>query len=116
MRSFRTKPYLRSAIAMWMSLNLSSSFAQPVDTVAAEVLARKSACFKCHAVEREKDGPSFKDIASRKRGTADAEAGLARFLKTGAMPGKESTKEKHPQVKSNDDAEIGNLVRYVLSR
>jgi cytochrome c len=106
----------RRAIAVSIALSLPPAVAQTVDLAGAEALARKSACFKCHAVEREKDGPAFKDVAARARGKADAEAGLVRFFKTGAKPGKESGKELHPQVKSSDEAEIANLVRYVLSR
>ena len=47
--------------------------AYAVDEAAAEALARKSGCFKCHAIDKKKDGPPYKEIAGKYKGKADAE-------------------------------------------
>ena len=44
-----------------------------VDADAAQALLKKSDCFKCHALDKKKDGPSFKETAKKHKGKADAE-------------------------------------------
>ena len=58
----------------------SSAFA--VDEAAAESLARKSGCFKCHAIDKKKDGPPYKEIAGKWKGKGDAEQKLTTHVTT----------------------------------
>ena len=44
------------------------------DADAAQALIKKSDCGKCHAVDKKKDGPSFKETAAKYKGKPDAEA------------------------------------------
>ena len=90
--------------------------AQEVDVAAAEALAKKSNCTKCHSVSAKKDGPAYKVTAEKFKGKADAEATLIKHLKTGPKVKIDGVEEEHQIVKSKDDAEIKNLVRYILSR
>ena len=90
--------------------------AQAVDVVAAEALAKKSNCTKCHSVDKKKDGPPFKETAAKYKGKADAEAKLIKHITTGPKVKIDGIEEDHQIVKTKDDAEILNLVRYVLSR
>ena len=39
----------------------------------AQALAKKNECTKCHAVDKEKKGPSYKKIAAKYKGKADGE-------------------------------------------
>ena len=76
-------------------------------------LAKKSNCFGCHALDKKKVGPAFKDVAAKYRGDAGAEDHLANAIGKGsrgvwgvmAMP-------PNPQV-SEADRKI--LARFVLS-
>ena len=43
------------------------------DADAAQALLKKSDCFKCHAIDKKKDGPPFKETAKKYKGKADAE-------------------------------------------
>jgi cytochrome c len=72
---------------------------------AQEALAKSSGCLNCHAVDSKKMGPSFKDVAAKYKGKADAEATLAAKLTKG---------EGHPAVKSSAD-DTKSLVKWVLS-
>lgn len=90
--------------------------AQAVDVAAAEALAKKSNCTKCHSVDKKKDGPPYKDTAAKYKGKADAEAKLIKHVTTGPKVKIDGVEEEHQIVKTKDDAEILNLVRYVLSR
>ena len=56
--------------------------AQTVDVAAAEALIQSNKCTKCHSVDKQKDGPSFKKTAAKYKGKADAEAKLFTHLTT----------------------------------
>lgn len=90
--------------------------AQTVDVAAAEALAKKSNCTKCHSVDKKKDGPPYRDTAAKYKGKADAEAKLVKHITTGPKIKIDGIEEDHQIVKTKDEAEILNLVRYVLSR
>jgi cytochrome c len=88
----------------------------PVDAAAAEALAKKSGCFKCHSVAQKKDAPSYKSVAEKYKGKADAEATLYKHLTTNPMVKVDGKEEEHDSPKTKNEAEIRNLVRWVLSR
>ena len=60
-----------------------SVYAADVDVDAAKALAKQNNCLKCHAIDKDKDGPSFKSVAAKFKGNADAEAKLMNHLTTG---------------------------------
>ena len=72
----------------------------------AEDLMKANGCMNCHAVDTKKVGPSFKDIAAKNKGKADAEAALVAQLKAG---------KGHPAIKASD-ADIGTMVKFVLAQ
>jgi len=78
-------------------------FAAPA--LAQEDLAKSAGCLNCHAVDAKKAGPSFKDIAAKYKGKADAEATLVAKLKDG---------KGHPAVKASE-ADIKGIVKWVLA-
>ena len=90
--------------------------AQSVDAAAAEKLLETSKCGKCHSVDKQKDGPSYKKIAAKHAGKSDAEAKLYKHLTTAPMVEVEGVKEEHVKIKSTDEAAIKNVARYILSR
>ena len=99
-----------------LALAMSGAYAQNVDTSAAEALMKKSGCFKCHAVAAKKDGPSYKSVAEKYKGKADAQAALFKHITTGPTVKIDGKEEKHEIIKSKDDAEIKNVVAFILSR
>ena len=72
---------------------------------AQEALAKSSGCLNCHAVDTKKMGPSFKSVAEKYKGKADAEGMLVAKLKAG---------KDHPAVKVSDD-DAKSLVKWVLA-
>ncbi len=95
---------------------LGVALAADVDDAAAQALLKKSECGKCHAVDKKKDGPSFHETATKLKGKPDAEDEVYKHLTTGPMVKIDGKEEKHKAVKSTDEAEIKNLVRWILSR
>jgi cytochrome c len=86
------------------------------DDAAAEALMKKSGCFKCHSVDKKKDGPAYKEVAAKHKGKADAEQELYKHLTTNPTVKIEGKEEKHPKLKTDDDAQVKNVIQYILSR
>jgi len=91
----------------------AGSPALAADAAAAQALAKKSDCMKCHSVSAQKEGPSFKATAAKFKGQADAEAKLVAHLTTSP---KMKSGEAHPDVKSKDAKEIANLAQWILAQ
>jgi cytochrome c len=85
------------------------------DADAANALLKKSDCFKCHALDKKKDGTPFKEVAKKYKGKPDAEATLIKHVTTKPMVEIDGKKEEHKAVKSTDQGEIKNLVQWILS-
>jgi cytochrome c len=96
----------------------AASAAGPVDVDAAKALAKQSNCFKCHSVDKEKDGPTWRSVAEKYRNKPDAERmeRLTTHITSGEMVKfQDGHQEHHTIVKTKDPAQISNLVRYILS-
>lgn len=74
---------LRKSITLAVSALLMSAGAQAMDAAAAKALASKSACLACHAVDKKLVGPSYKDVAAKHKGQADALEKVAARIKSG---------------------------------
>lgn len=106
-----------TSVALAALSGLSANvMAADIDADAAQALAKKSNCLKCHAVDKKKDGPSFKETAGKYKGKADAEEKLFKHLTTSPKVKIDGKEEEHQSVKSKNDADISNLVRWILSR
>ena len=103
-------------VAAALLLCANDSFSQNVDADAAQALLKKSDCGKCHAVDKKKDGPSFKETATKLKGKAGAEDEVYRHLTTAPKVKIDGKEEEHKVVKSKDEAEIRNLARWILTR
>ena len=109
------KHWLLGAAMAWAGC-IGMALAADVDADAAQALIKKSDCGKCHAVDKKKDGPSYKETADKLKGKPGAEEELYKHLTTQPMVKIDGKEEKHKAVKSTDEAEIKNLVRWILSR
>jgi cytochrome c len=107
---------LAAASGILLSAVLSARPASALDADAAQTLARQSGCFKCHAVDKKKDGPAYRDVAAKYKGNAEAEAKLIHHITSGErVKFPDGHEEDHKIVKSKDAAEIKNLVDWILS-
>ena len=104
-----------AAIAAVLLLG-GSSVASAADEAAARNLARQSNCFKCHSVDKKKDGPSWRDVAAKYKGKEDAEATITKHITSGEkVKFEDGHEEDHAVVKSKDPKEVTNLVEWILS-
>src|SRR5687768_17722621 len=88
--------------------------AASLPVVASEELAKKHACFACHAVDKKLVGPSYKDVAGKYRGDAGAEARLADKVKKGSQ-GTWGQVPMPPNA-SVPDGDVRALVKWILSQ
>jgi cytochrome c len=99
---------------------LLSPAAYAVDNDAALALARQNNCLKCHAVDKEKEGPSYKSVAAKYKGKANADARLVEHITTGEKAKfPDGHEEEHKIVKTSppkDMAQVKNLVQWILAQ
>lgn len=108
----RTATFVSTVVLAAFGL-VSPSHAADAD--AAQALLKKSECLKCHAIDKKKDGPPFKETAKKYKGKADAEDKLIKHVTSKPMIEIDGKKEEHKAVKSSDAAEVKNMVQWILS-
>jgi cytochrome c len=104
---------LRSLLAV--GLTCGAMAAQAQDVAAAEASLKDSKCSKCHSVDKDKSGPSYKKTAEKYKGKADAEAKLVTHLTTGPKIKVDGEEEVHVKLKG-DEAVAKNVAKYILTR
>lgn len=106
-------------LAVWIGVVVSTTARADVDAEAAKALARQNNCFKCHSVEKEKDGPAWKKVAEKYKGKADAEDRLVQHLTSGEKAKfPDGHEEEHKIVQTSppkDMQQIKNLIDWILS-
>ena len=105
-------------LAMAAFLGLScSAMAADVDVDAAQALAKKNDCFKCHAIDKTKKGPSYKKVAAKYKGKADGEEKVILNFTTGPkVKLEDGTEEEHKIIDTKDPKALKNLAQWILSQ
>lgn len=107
---------LTGLIGLTGSALLFSPLINAADADTAQALAKKEGCFKCHAIDKKKEAKSLKEIASKLKGKADAEAKILHHITSGEkVKLEDGTEEDHKIIKTKDKAEINNLIGWILS-
>ena len=83
----------------------SIALAASATASAQEDKAKAAGCTNCHAADTKKVGPSFKDIAAKFKGQADAQDKLVTAITTG---------KGHPAVKASPD-DVKGIVKWILA-
>jgi cytochrome c len=86
-----------------------------VDADAAQSVLKKSDCFKCHAIDKKKDGTPYKEVSKKYKGKADAEDKLIKHMTSKPMVEIDGKKEEHKSIKSTDPVELKNVAQWILS-
>lgn len=106
-----------SAVVGVIALSASASvFA--VDADAALSLARQNGCLKCHAVDKHKDGPAYRDVAAKYKDKDHAETvkKLINHITSGEKAKfPDGHEEEHKIIKVKDVAQQTNLIEWILS-
>jgi cytochrome c len=103
-------------LAAFAALWEASSPAVAADATAAQDLAKASGCFKCHGLDKKKDGPALRDAAAKFKARDDAEEKLVYHVTSGErVKFPDGHEEEHKKVKTNDPKQTKNLVQWILS-
>ena len=87
-----------------------------VDAEAAQALAKRNDCFKCHAIDKTKKGPAYSRIAARLKTKPDGVETIVEHITSGHMVQlSDGTDEKHKIIDTRDPAELRNLALWILS-
>ncbi len=108
-------PLISTLVALAVALAATAPV-HALDVDAAQDLAKESGCFKCHGVDKKKDGPALRDAAAKFRPKSDAEEKLIYHVTSGErVKFPDGHEENHKKVKTKDPNQISNLVRWILS-
>ena len=89
--------------------------AAAADAAAAKLL-KANDCTKCHAVDKAKKGPSYKKVAAKYKGQADAEEKLVKHLSSSPLVKlDDGTEEEHKAFKGSP-AEMQKVILYILKQ
>lgn len=111
-----------------ISLLLAASFSLAVaglaplpayaaDAAAAQELMKNNKCTKCHAADKDKNGPSLKKIAAKYKGKAEGEQAVIKNITTAPkVKLDDGTEEEHTVIKTKDEAALKNLAQWILAQ
>jgi cytochrome c len=106
---------LVSATVLFALGSLASVHAA-VDEDAAKALAKKNDCFKCHAIDKSKKGPSMKKISEKYKGKADGQEKAIKNMTEGKkVKLEDGTEEDHKIIDTKDAAALNKLADWILS-
>jgi cytochrome c len=89
--------------------------AQQLDAKAAEGLMAKAGCNACHAVDKKGVGPSYKDVAAKRKGDAkSADTVFQKVRAGGAGVYGQVPMPPNPEAKIGDE-DLKKLVAWILT-
>ncbi len=93
--------------------------AADIDEAAAKAVYRSpsNSCAKCHAVEKEKDGPSLRKLTEKYKDDPAAEDKLVKHLTEGpVVKFRDGHEEEHRVIKDITPERLRNFVRWMISQ
>ena len=106
-----------AALSMTCALVLASAGASAaIDDKKATQILSKGGCVACHTVDRKLVGPSFKEVAKKRKGDKNAAAVIAQKVRAGGT-GVYGQIPMPPNPASKiSDGDLKALVEWVLSK
>jgi cytochrome c len=110
-RSF--KATLAIVAALGLATQMAPTFAES-DAKAAKAFAKKNDCFKCHAIDKTKKGPSYQKIAAmfKEKNKTDAQI-FEHLTSSPKVKLEDGTEEEHKGLNPKDKDSISNLIMWL---
>lgn len=87
-----------------------------LDDAAAQSMMQKSGCVACHNVDKKIVGPSYKEVAAKRKGEKDAAAMLEKTVRAGSK-GTYGAIPMPPNPASKiGDADLHAMVEWILTK
>jgi cytochrome c len=100
-------------LALGLTVLLPAAHAQ-VNADAAKALAEKNLCLACHKVDEKLVGPSYRDVARKYQGDAEAQVRIIARLQNGGK-GVWGTTPMPPVGKDVPEGDLKTIVAWILS-
>lgn len=104
-------------LAFGMFVLPTQSFAE-VDEAAVKALLKRNDCFKCHAVDKTKKGPSYRKVGEKLRAKPRAEAErmvIDNITKSPKVKLEDGSEEEHKVIDTKDPKDFKLIVDWLLS-
>lgn len=79
-------------------------------------MVRQNGCFQCHAIDKTKNGPAYRDVAPWYRGKPEAAQRLITHITCGEKANRDGHEKAHKIFKTKDAGEIKNGVQWLPSQ
>jgi len=112
----RYRHFCRLSVCLLAALSVATVSAASFDEGLAEDTLERNKCLKCHSIDKKKEGPAYKEVAKKYRGKADAEKKIVKHLTSAPMVEIDGVEEEHKVIKVKNEAEMLNLIRWILAR
>jgi cytochrome c len=100
-----------------VALSLSTPASAAMTDADVEPFLKKAGCFKCHAMDKTKKGPSYKKIAEKYKGKPDGEEKIVKNLTTSPkVKLEDGTEEEHKEIEIKDKADLKVVTKWLLAR
>lgn len=106
----------KTLLVATLATAIATPAAMAFDEAAAKAFAKNNDCFKCHAPDKTKKGPSYAKITEKYKGKPDAMEKLYKHsLTTQKVKLEDGTEEEHKALDPKDADKIRNLHAWILS-
>lgn len=103
--------------AATVALSLSASAFAAMSESDVEPYLKKQGCFKCHAIDKTKKGPSYKKIAQKYKGKPEGEDKVIKNITTApTVKLEDGTEEEHKIISTKDQSDLKAIAAWILSR
>ncbi|QDZ27702.1 c-type cytochrome [Noviherbaspirillum sp. UKPF54] len=103
--------------AATVALSLSASAFAAMSESDVEPYLKKQGCFKCHAIDKTKKGPSYKKVAEKYKGKPDGESKVIKNITTSPkVKLEDGTEEDHKVIETKDQGDLKAISNWILSR
>jgi cytochrome c len=87
-----------------------------IDDAKGAALLKSGGCVTCHSVEKKLVGPAFKDVAAKHKGDPDAVAKLAKIVRAGGKGVYGPVPMPPNPVGKISDADLHDVLEWVLTK
>jgi cytochrome c len=88
-----------------------------MNEAAIEAYLKKQGCMKCHAIDKEKKGPSYQKVAAKYKGSSSGESEVIDNITKGLkVKFEDGSEEEHKIIETRDQADLKAISRWILSR
>ena len=87
-----------------------------IDDTKAQALLKQGGCMTCHNIDKKSMGPSFKDVAQKRKGEANAIATMEKSVRGGSKGTYGAMPMPAVPAAKLGDADLHDLVEWVLTK